>query len=135
MSFAASSYDVDEGGSVTVTVTLDADPERTVRVPITATNLGGASNSDYTLSPATVTFGATQTTATLTLRADDDSVDDDGESVTLGFGALPERFSTGTNATAAVSIVDDDHPEVEVSFAEASYSVDRGRLGDSHRET
>ena len=126
VSFAEASYDVDEGGSVTVTVTLDADPERTVRVPITATNLGGASNSDYTLSPATVTFGATQTTATLTLRADDDSVDDDGESVTLGFGALPERFSTGTNATATVSIVDDDHPEVEVSFAQPSYSVTEG---------
>ena len=37
VSFAQSSYEVDEGGTVTVTVKLDADPERTVVIPITWT--------------------------------------------------------------------------------------------------
>ena len=126
VSFAQSSYDVTEGGSVTVTVNLDKDPERTVEVDITAANLGDASNSDYTLSPATVTFNSGDRSASFTFRAVDDSVDDDDESVRLGFGTLPERFSTGTNATAAVGIGDNDHPEVAVSFAASSYSVDEG---------
>ena len=128
VSFAASSYSVDEGRSVTVTVTLDADPERTVRVPITTANRGGASDSDYSGVPASVTFTRGERSASFTFTAVDDTIDDDGESVLLGFPAtLPDRVSAGTNATATVNIEDDDHPEVEVSFAASSYSVDEGR--------
>ena len=47
VSFGASTYTVAEGGTVTVAVTLDVDPERTVVVPITVTNQGGATNVDY----------------------------------------------------------------------------------------
>ena len=128
VSFAASSYSVDEGRSVTVTVTLDADPERTVRVPITTANRGGASDSDYSGVPGSVTFTRGERSASFTFTAVDDTIDDDGESVLLGFPAtLPDRVSAGTNATATVNIEDDDHPEVEVSFAASSYSVDEGR--------
>ena len=47
MSFGASAYSVAEGSAVTVTVTLNADPEGTVTIPLTATNQGGATGSDY----------------------------------------------------------------------------------------
>ena len=47
---------MDEGSSVTVTVTLNADPERTVTIPITKANQDGASNNDYTGVPANVDF-------------------------------------------------------------------------------
>ena len=126
VSFSRATYSVDEGGSVTVEVGLDADPERTVRVPITAANLGGADAGDYTLSPATVTFNSGDRSATFTLRAVDDSVDDDDESVLLGFGALPDRVSPGSPSTAAVNLIDNDHPRVAVSFAQATYSVTEG---------
>ena len=108
VSFAESSYSVEEGSSVTVTVNLDAAPERRVEVPITAANRGGASDGDYSLSPTTVIFNSGDTTATLTLTAAGDNVNDDGESVLLGFGALPKGVSKGTQRTATVSIVDDD---------------------------
>ena len=49
VSYEQSSYSVDEGSTVTVKVTLSADPERTVTIPIARTFEGGASASD---SPA-----------------------------------------------------------------------------------
>ena len=53
VSFGASTYSVAEGGTVEVTVTLDKDPERTVSIPLTTTNQGGASSaSDYSGVPA-----------------------------------------------------------------------------------
>ena len=47
-----SSYTVDEGSLVTVKVTLNADPERTVTIPITTTDQDGASGADYTGVPS-----------------------------------------------------------------------------------
>ena len=49
VSFEQDSYTVAEGNSVTVKVKLSADPERTVTIPITKTNQGGASISDYSV--------------------------------------------------------------------------------------
>ena len=72
-----------------MTVTLSADPERTVEVPITTTNQGGATSADYSGVPTSVTFDAGQTSKTITFTAAQDTVDDDGESVELGFGTLP----------------------------------------------
>ena len=52
-SFEQSSYSVDEGDTVDVTVTLSEDPERTVTIPLTATDQDGASSADYSGVPAT----------------------------------------------------------------------------------
>ena len=128
VSFAQDTYSVDEGRSVTVEVGLSADPERQVVVPITATGQDGASDSDYSGVPGSVTFTRGDRSESFTFTAADDTVDDDGESVRLGFPAtLPDRVSAGTNATATVNIEDDDDPEVAVSFAQDTYSVDEGR--------
>ena len=115
-----------EGDDVTVTVELSADPERSVTVPLTATNQGEATSADYSGVPANVTFGATETSKTFTFTATDDSVDDDGESVLLSFGTLPTLVSAGTPATSTVRIADDDDPAVTVSFGAASHTVAEG---------
>ena len=122
VSFGASTYTAAEGGTATVTVTLSADPERTVEVPITKTNQGGASAADYSGVPASVTFDAGDTSKTFTFTAVQDTVDDDDESVDLAFGTLPSRVSAGTTAETAISITDDDDPEVTVSFDSATYT-------------
>ena len=55
-------------------------------------------------------------------------IDDDGESVLLGFDtSLLSRVSAGATATATVSIVDDDGAGVTVS--EASLTIDDGGSG------
>ena len=70
VSFGAATYTAAEGGTATVTVTLSADPERTVEVPITTTNQGGATSADYSGVPASVTFDAGDTSQDHHLRGD-----------------------------------------------------------------
>ena len=109
-----------------MTVQLNADPERSVSIPITKSNQGGASNGDYSGVPANVTFNSGDTSETFTFAAVDDTVDDDGESVRLGFGTRPARVNAGTRSTSTVSITDDDDPEVTVSFGAATYTAAEG---------
>ena len=127
VSFGGAAYSVAEGGTVDVTVTLDAAPEREVTIPITATDQGGASADDYSGVPASVTFGAADTSRSFTFSAAQDAVDDDGESVKLAFGTLPTQVTGGATDEAVVSITDDDAPaSVAVSFGQSTYSVVEG---------
>ena len=131
VSFEQSSYSVDEGGTVDVTVTLSEDPERTVTVPLTKTEQDGASSADYSGVPASVEFAPGETERIFTFTASSDSDNDDGESVKLTFGnTLPAGVSAGTTSEAIVSITDDDVPSVAVSFEQSSYSVDEGDTVD-----
>ena len=116
VSFGQGSYRVDEGSTVTVKVKLSADPERTVTIPITATDQDEASGDDYSGVPPSVTFVSGDTEETISFTAASDNVDDDGESVKLTFGALPDGVTKGSTNEAIVSITDDDVPSVEVSF-------------------
>ena len=131
VSFGAASYTVTEGSSRTVTVTLDADPERTVVIPIETANEGGASDSDHTGVPQSVTFDAGDTSKSFDLSAVEDNLAESGEKVKLSFGALPADASSGTPDEAAVSIHDrtqgQDLPtSPSVHFESAAYSVDEG---------
>ena len=107
VSFAAATYSVTEGATVSVAVSLSAIPERSVTIPLTATNGTGATSSDYSI-PSSITFASTETSKTLTFSATDDAVDEDNETVTLGFGTLPPRLTAGTTSQTAVTIMDDD---------------------------
>ena len=125
--FGAASYTVAEGGTQIVTVTLSADPERTVVIPIVTANQGSATSADYTGVPADVTFTSGGTSQTFTFAAEDDDENDDGESVLLSFGTIPDAgVSEGSPAETTVTIVDDDVPQVTVQFGAASYTVAEG---------
>ena len=115
---------------VMVTVKLDKDPERTVMIPITTSNQG-ASPQDYSGVPDTVTFvSGGEMEKTFTFSATQDSVDDDDESVIIGFNtsdsSWPSQVATVAPDTTTVSITDDDDPDVEVNFKETMYAVDEG---------
>ena len=133
VSFGAATYTAAEGSGVTVTVQLSADPGRRVTIPITAANHGGASNGDYSGVPANVTFGATERRKTFTFTATQDTVDDDGESVQLGFGTLPTDVSAGTPSTSTVSITDNDTRGGTVNKIEPYVKEVSLRGGDSVR--
>ena len=123
VSFSSPTYTAAEGGSVTVTVELSANPERNVTIPLTSTNQGGATSADYSGVPASVTFNSRETSKTFTFSATQDTVDDDGESVKLTFGALPTEVSAGTTNETTVTIMNRDTPPLRVSFCECSYTV------------
>ena len=113
-----------------MTVTLSADPERTVTVQITTTEQGGASSADYSGVPASVTFNAGETSQPITFAATQDAEDDDGESVKLAFGALPTGVTAGATDETTVSITDNDDPDVTVSFGASD--VHGGGGGHGH---
>ena len=104
--FEYGAYSLAEGSSVTVRVRLSEDPKRTVTIPLTGANQGGASSADYSGVPAGVTFQSGDTEQSFTFGAAEDTVDDDGESVKLGFGPLPVMVMAGTTSEATLSIAD-----------------------------
>ena len=131
VSFGAASYTVTEGSSRTVTVTLDDDPERRVIIPIDTENEGGATDSDYSGVPQSVTFDAGDTSKTFDISAVEDNLAESGEKVKLSFGTLPAAATEGTRKEATVSI--HDLTQVQglptpptVHFERAAYSVDEG---------
>ena len=114
VAFDAGEYVVAEGDSVSVTVHLSADPERTVAVPLTVSPA-----RDYVSGvPDSLTFTAGETSKTFTLTVAEDRVVEDDEIVTLGFATLlPHRVTEGDPASAAVTLEDDDEPMWEVSVS------------------
>ena len=72
----------------------------------------------------TFTDGSDVREKTFTVTATNDTVDDDGETVVLSFGTMPDtRVTASGNTTATVDLVDNDDPEVKVSFERATYTV------------
>ena len=128
VSFEQATYTVAEGSSVQVKVTLDADPERTVTIPIVKTDQGGATSDDYSSVPTTVTFTSGEMEQTFTFTAASDDVDDDDESGQAGLWGHPAdgRQRGDSSDEATVSITDDDVPSVSVSFEQATYTVAEG---------
>ena len=113
VTFGASFYTVSEGAAATVLVDLSTAPTAPVTILLTKEHLGGATGTDYSGVPPSVTFTTEQTQRTFTVTATDDSVDDEGESLLLGFGPLPEGFAPGSPATARVILMDNDLPPPE----------------------
>ena len=110
VSFDQASHAVAEGSTVTVTVSLSADPERQVVVPITKSEMGGVTSADYSGVPDSMTFGSGETERSFTFSAAQDAVDDDDESVKVGFGTLPTAVTAGATGETTFSINDDDVP-------------------------
>ena len=115
VSFGRASYTAAEGGTpAAVTVLLSQASSQTVTVPLDVTHHGGATPDDYT-TPSQVTFNAGQTTAAFTVTAADDNDNDDGESITIGFGNLPTGVTAGTPFTTTVNLDDNDTADLVVS--------------------
>ena len=124
--FAAAEQTAPEGGEVNVELRLSQDPRRTVTVPITATGENGAIADDF-MVPQSVTFHSGETSKTITLRAVDDELDDDDETVKLELGEMPDEWITaGARTATTVRIADDDDPFVTATFERDSYDADEG---------
>ena len=140
--FGAASYTATEGGAaVTVAVTHRVGGSRAhVTVPLTVAAGGTAIADDYTLRRAaqmsvttTTIVSAGEMSATGVVHGDhgdrsvEDMVDDDDESITIGFGRAAHDGVTATSPeTTTVSLVDNDDPAVTVQFGAASYTATEG---------
>ena len=104
VTFGASLYTAVEGGATaTVEVQLSAAPSAPVTIPLEVTHQGGATEADYSGIPANVMFGANQTEMTFTVTATADTDAETGESVSIGFGTLPDGVFADTTATVTLA--------------------------------
>ena len=112
VTFDSATYSVAEGDMVDAGLTLSAAPGagQTVTIPITTTIQGTTAAGDYSVATS-VAFGATETTKTVLFSATDDTDEDHGDSVQLGFEAtLPTGVTSTAPITTTVTIIDDDPP-------------------------
>ena len=117
VSFGAVTYTATEGGDdATVSVELDAAPGRSVTVPLTKAHLGNATAADYSGIPMNVTFAANQTSRTFAVMATAGDGSDGGESVSIGFGTLPEGVFSGSPAATTVTLADGTEQRLVVNF-------------------
>ena len=124
VSFGSIAYVAVEGGPpATVQVLLDKDARRTVAVPLWATLSGGASTADYAV-PERIVFNPGETSKDAAVLAVDDRVDDDGESIELRFGALPDGVSTVHPLMTVVGMEDNDHVPVTLGWDGTTHTAE-----------
>ena len=105
VSFDQTTYAAPEAGSIQIALTLSSDPERTIEIPLSFAEQGGASSADYSVISDKVTFNSGEISKSFTFTATQDTDDDDGESVKLGFRSLPPGVTAGITTEATVSII------------------------------
>lgn len=126
-SFASTSYQAAEGSGVQVALDLTSKPGVEVTVPLVVTPQGGIGDGDYSGIPAELVFGTNDTRKTFTFTAAQDTLDDDGESVLVELGDLPEEITTGTNTSTTLSVTDDD--DLGVVVDPTALTIDEGSTG------
>ena len=128
VSFGSETYTATESGAAaTVTVQLSAAPTRPIDIPLTSYGTMGATAYDYTGVPSAVRFGRDETEKTFTVTAVNDAADDDGESVTLGFGeSLPAGVTAGSVASSTVNLTDNDDVDGAPSILTVELTSDPG---------
>ena len=117
--FGQSTYSVNEGASVPITITLATAPSSLVTIPLTITAEGDATSPDYSV-PSSVTFDSGDTSQTITFSATLDADTDPGESVKIELGTLPMGYAAGATTETTVSI---NSFSVVVNFGATSYDV------------
>ena len=107
-----------EGDAVAFTVSLSATSSRQVTVDYATSGGTATSGTDFTAESGTLTFGANETSKTVSVATTDDSVDEDDETFTLALSS-PANATLG-DATATGTINDDDESPPAVSVSDAS---------------
>ena len=129
VSFADSTYMVEEGGpGVEVKVKLNK-PGDNVIVPLTANGQGGADDSDFSGVPQELIFKSDETEKTFTVTAMPDTEEENGELVRLSFGTFSEGIVAVDPDSAMVMIEDDDRVTVTVSFEKEFHYTIEGASG------
>ena len=127
VSLDATAYVVEEGQSIQITVTLAEAPEdQHVHIPFTVTPENGAIQADFTAGSTftrQLRYNVGDTTDRINIRADDDTLNDDGETIRLCLADLPDPYASlaGLNC-ATINILDNDDPNsVQVTFGRENY--------------
>ena len=122
VSFGSAAHSVIEGSKVKVGV--EVDPERTVTVPPTVKDQGGASPADYSGVPASVTFNSGEISKTFTFSAAHSVTEGGTVEVTVTLDVDPER-----TVTVPLTVTDQDGASpADYSGVPASVTFDSGEI-------
>jgi hypothetical protein len=126
VSFGEAAQSGSEGaGTLTVVAELDTASGLDVQVPFT---LGGTATEgvgqDYTITLSPVTIAAGSLSENIVITVNDDSLDENGETVVVTMGT-PVNGTQGTPSVHTATITDND-AQPEVSFSEAAQSGAEG---------
>ena len=120
-----------EGGDVTVTVTLQEALDDPVPIPLTYPPDGATAEADKDYTPVyELTIMAGEKSTSGTIQTISDSEEEDPETFTVAFGALPPEVSGGRLLSQTVTIEDSPQQPPEVSL-----SVDQRRIDEGERVT
>ena len=125
LAFAAAAFSVAEGASVLVPVVRTGPATGTVSVDVTGVSGTATVNTDFTITPATLTFGPGVTKLNVTVATVNDAAAEGAEQATLQL-ANPVNASLGTPSSATLTIQDNETAGV-IQFAAASLSAVEGR--------
>ena len=107
VSISASPTTVDEGGSVTITVTLSEALSSRVIIPLVVYGFSAEPGDYSALSGISIRAGETSGTGTITARHDTDTHD---EVFGVDLGTLPAEVVRGDPWSVSITIIDDDLP-------------------------
>jgi Ca2+-binding RTX toxin-like protein len=123
--FSDNMYSVIENGIPVSRIILDringGDGE--VNVTITPYNGSAIAPDDYNNTPITVTFAKGETSKTITIPINNDSVYEPTETVNLTLSNPKGGATLGTQTTAVLNIIDNDAMPGVLAFSEANYSI------------
>ncbi len=121
---ATSSVNENAGPAVvTVTLTAEVIGSDSVTVPFSVTGTA-VSPDDYTPATSSVIFNTGEQTKTITVSINDDTLDEEDETVVLSLGT-PTGATLGAPASHTLTIIDDDLPP-DVGFTLGDSTVTEG---------
>ncbi|MCL1468667.1 Calx-beta domain-containing protein, partial [Argonema galeatum] len=125
VSFSQANYQVNENGTVVgaaITINRSGDISGTSNVQAQLTKGTATGGTDFDNSTQTISFGANETTKTVTVPITDDSLFEGNENLTLTLVNPSGGTNIGSQNTANLTIVDNDSPAT-VAFSQANYQV------------
>ncbi len=125
LAFGSAAFSLAEGGSVLVPVVRTGPMTGTLTVDVTGVSGTATVNTDFTITPGTLTFGPGITKLNVTVAAPEDAVAEGAEQATLQL-ANPVNASLGTPNAATLTIQDNESAGV-IQFAAAALSTVEGR--------
>ncbi len=123
--FSAATYSVVEGNAAQLEVVLSAARAVDTTVRMTTIAFGATSVADFDPGPYDVTIPAGQTRATVSISTVEDTNMENDEQFTVIISAPHTDVPVGSQGTASVTILDDDH-EYTVSFQEVTDIISEG---------
>jgi len=131
VAFSSETYSaIEYDGEFDVSLTVDPPPTGTATVDVVVVGGTATLDDDFEIFDSTLTFSPTQTTRGLDIWGNDDSEDEDDETIIVQL-TNAQGMAIGSPSSATLSIIDDDSdgPAAEFEDDWIQYNEDQGTVG------